>query len=203
MVPTGHGRGNATVRAYNRPIDCPYPEGSPMDDRKKMMQMLLPAAAAAGVILLVGVLVATSDWSTEPTGKEKAGTVDASGADMINVLPPLDAKEWVPKANGMKVWDVKEGEGQPCPRGAEVTIHYSGWLTDGARFDSSLDRGEPATFDLDGLIKGWQVGIPGMKPGGIRRLVIPPELGYGETGSPPRVPGGATLVFEVKLIAFR
>ena len=103
----------------------------------------------------------------------------------------------------MKVWDVKEGEGAACPAGAEVTIHYTGWLTDGTKFDSSRDRGEPATFPLGDLVKGWQEGIPGMKPGGIRRLSIPSEMGYGAGGRPPKIPGGATLIFEIKLIAFK
>ena len=79
-------------------------------------------------------------------------------------------------------------------------LFRSGWLTDekATKFDSSVDRGEKATFPLNRLIKGWQEGIPGMKPGGVRRLKIPAELAYGKDGR-PGIPGNATLVFEIEL----
>lgn len=116
-------------------------------------------------------------------------------------LPPLDAKEWKAVGDkGLKAWDVKEGKGDAVKAGAMVTIHYTGWTTDGKIFDSSVTRGEPATFPLGDLIKGWQEGIPGMKDGGVRRLMIPSDLGYGDRGSPPDIPGKATLVFEIELI---
>ncbi len=116
-------------------------------------------------------------------------------------LPALDAKEWkdVKDTDGMKMWDVKEGAGDAVQKGATVTIHYTGWLTDGTLFDSSVKRGKRATFPLDNLIKGWQVGIPGMKVGGVRRLLIPYQLAYGEAGRPPKIPAKATLVFEIEL----
>jgi len=124
--------------------------------------------------------------------------------EMIRVwsLPPLDAKEWkdVKGAEGMKAWDVKEGKGEPCPAGATVKINYTGWTTEGKIFDSSHKRGKPATFPLDNLIKGWQLGVPGMKPGGVRRLSIPYPLAYGEAGKPPVIPPKATLIFEMELI---
>ena len=101
----------------------------------------------------------------------------------------------------MKVWDVAEGAGEPCKPGATVTIHYTGWTKDGNIFDSSVKRGQAATFPLGNLIRGWQEGIPGMKPGGVRRLMIPPDWAYGERGSPPAIPPNAELVFEVKLIS--
>jgi len=118
-------------------------------------------------------------------------------------LPPLDAKEWkeVKDTGGMKTWDVKEGKGEAVKPGAEVTIHYTGWTTDGKIFDSSYNRFEPATFGLDGLIKGWQIGVPGMKPGGVRRMSIPYPLAYGEKGRPPTIPAKATLIFEIEVIA--
>ena len=114
--------------------------------------------------------------------------------------PKLDAKEWMKQKSGLEIWDVKEGKGEATKEGATVTIHYTGWLTDekGTVFDSSLDRGEKATFPLGNLIKGWQEGIPGMKPGGVRRLKIPFELAYGEAGR-GKIPPKATLVFEIEL----
>lgn len=165
-----------------------------------MLQVLLPAGAAAGVVLLIGVLVAVGDGGgTEGPGK----TVAAPTAPPF----PVDAPEWKPVDEaaypGLKMWDVKEGTGAPCPKGATVTIHYTGWTTDGKKFDSSKDRGQPAIFPLANLIPGWQAGVPGMKPGGVRRLLIPYKFGYGEAGSPPSIPPKATLLFEMELIDFK
>ena len=80
-----------------------------------------------------------------------------------------------------------------------VKVHYTGWLTNGTVFDSSVARGEPITFGLDGVVKGWQEGIPGMKVGGVRKLVIPPEKAYGSQ-SKEKIPANSTLVFEVELL---
>jgi FKBP-type peptidyl-prolyl cis-trans isomerase len=115
------------------------------------------------------------------------------------MLPKLDAKEWKKLDSGIEVWDVKEGEGEAVKKGGTVTVHYTGWLTNGKQFDSSVG-GKPATFPLDRVIKGWQEGIPGMKPGGTRRLKIPAELGYGKAGAGDDIPPNAVLVFEVQLI---
>jgi FKBP-type peptidyl-prolyl cis-trans isomerase len=125
----------------------------------------------------------------------------APADDKNQPRPPLDAKEWKKQKSGLEVWDVKEGKGAAVKPGAEVTIHYTGWLTDakGTVFDSSRG-GKPATFPLDNLIKGWQEGIPGMKPGGVRRLKIPASLGYGAKGAGGVIPPNATLVFEIELI---
>jgi FKBP-type peptidyl-prolyl cis-trans isomerase len=114
--------------------------------------------------------------------------------------PPLNAKEWKKQKSGLEIWDVKEGKGEAAKPSATVTIHYTGWLTDekATKFDSSVDRGEKATFDLDDLIKGWQEGIPGMKPGGVRRLKIPPDLAYGAKAK-AGIPANSTLVFEIEL----
>ena len=118
-------------------------------------------------------------------------------------VPALDDAGWKPQPNGMRVWDVTAGDGAECKPGATVTIHYTGWLTNGTKFDSSKDRGKPITFPLANLIQGWQVGVPGMKPGGVRRLEIPYQLGYGERGMPPTIPAKATLVFEIEMISSR
>lgn len=102
--------------------------------------------------------------------------------------------------DGLKIRDLKEGTGDAVKPGASVTVHYTGWTVNGNVFDSSKKTGNPVTFSLDGVVKGWGKGIPGMKPGGIRKLVIPAALGYGEQGSPPNIPAGATLIFEVELV---
>jgi peptidylprolyl isomerase len=116
------------------------------------------------------------------------------------MLPDLAAKEWKKLGTaGLEIWDVKEGEGEAVKAGAKVTVHYTGWLTNGKEFDSSVG-GQPVSFGLNQVIKGWTEGIPGMKPGGIRRLKIPAELGYGKAGAGSDIPPNAVLVFEVQLI---
>ena len=113
-------------------------------------------------------------------------------------MPALDAKEWKKLDNGMKVWDSKEGKGDAVIAGGTVTAHYTLWLTNGTLIQTSKD-GRPFTAPLKNLIKGWQVGMPGMKPGGVRRFVIPPELAYGKQDKGD-IPPNSTLVFEIELI---
>jgi hypothetical protein len=103
-------------------------------------------------------------------------------------------------ANNVIYYDVKEGTGAVVPKGAKIKVHYTGRLLNGTKFDSSRDRGQPADFPLGNLIKGWQEGIPGMKVGGRRKLIIPYQLGYGERGSPPSIPGKSTLVFDMEVL---
>ncbi len=103
---------------------------------------------------------------------------------------------------GLQIEDLVVGTGAEAQPGRHITVDYTGWLEDGTKFDSSIDRGQPYEFNLGegGVIQGWDQGIPGMKVGGMRKLTIPPELAYGEIGAGP-IPPNATLIFEVQLLA--
>ena len=105
-------------------------------------------------------------------------------------------------ASGLVIEDVVVGEGAEATAGQHVTVHYTGWLTDGTKFDSSLDRDEPFDFPLGArhVIAGWDEGVQGMKIGGTRKLTIPSDLGYGPRGAGGVIPPNATLVFEVELL---
>jgi FKBP-type peptidyl-prolyl cis-trans isomerase FkpA len=117
--------------------------------------------------------------------------------------PSKTTGKGVTTSSGLKYWDLKKGTGAVAKSGVSVKVHYTGWLTDGKKFDSSVDRKEPFDFKLGAgmVIKGWDEGVAGMKVGGKRQLRIPPDLGYGAPGSPGAIPPNATLVFDVELLA--
>lgn len=109
----------------------------------------------------------------------------------------------VKTASGLQYWDIKLGTGDVAKQGNHVRVHYTGWLTTGKKFDSSVDAGKPFDFRLGNgeVIKGWDEGVAGMKVGGKRQLRIPPELGYGANGTPGGpIPPNATLIFDVQLL---
>ena len=107
------------------------------------------------------------------------------------------------KIQGMKVDVLQEGAGDTAKSGDKVTVNYVGTLTDGTKFDSSIDRNQPFQFTLgqNSVIQGWELGVSGMKAGEKRRLTIPPELGYGAQGAGGVIPPNATLIFDVELIS--
>lgn len=105
-------------------------------------------------------------------------------------------------ASGLQIEEIKLGDGDSAAAGQFVSVHYTGWLTDGTKFDSSKDRNEPFDFPLGrrNVIAGWDEGVQGMRVGGVRKLTIPPQLGYGARGAGGVIPPNATLVFEVELL---
>jgi peptidylprolyl isomerase/FKBP-type peptidyl-prolyl cis-trans isomerase FkpA len=136
-----------------------------------------------------------------------AAATNQSAADAVSP-PPIGASIQPttpapqPGATELKKEDTKVGTGAEAVTGSTVSVHYTGWLTDGTKFDSSKDRGQPFSFQIGSgqVIKGWDQGVTGMKVGGIRKLTIPPELGYGARGAGGVIPPNATLVFEVELL---
>ncbi len=105
--------------------------------------------------------------------------------------------------SGLTIEEVVVGAGAEAVAGRKITVHYTGWLVDGKKFDSSKDRGDSFAFQLGAgrVIRGWDEGVQGMKVGGTRKLTIPPALGYGARGAGSVIPPNATLVFEVELLA--
>jgi FKBP-type peptidyl-prolyl cis-trans isomerase len=105
----------------------------------------------------------------------------------------------------LKIEDIKLGAGNEVKPGDTIIAHYTGWLEDGTKFDSSVDRKQPfeTKIGIGYVIKGWDMGIPGMKVGGKRKLTIPHELGYGKYGVEPDIPGFATLIFEIELLKIK
>jgi FKBP-type peptidyl-prolyl cis-trans isomerase len=156
------------------------------------MRVIASFFLAAGVFL--AAIANASVAAPEPKDKEKK-------VDKLK-RPDLKAKEWKKQDSGLELWDEKIGEGEAVKKGATVKVHYTGWLTDDKEtiFDSSVKRNEPIEFSLGQVIDGWKEGIPGMKPGGMRLLKIPPELAYGARGAGKDVPPNATLIFRVELL---
>jgi FKBP-type peptidyl-prolyl cis-trans isomerase FkpA len=150
----------------------------PMSNRSSEMKIF---RSVFGVFLLFGI---TAVCSGKPKGEaepQNEGTV---------------------KMEELKSTDKKVGQGKEAVAGKRVSVHYTGWLMDGTKFDSSKDRGQPFEFNLGAgqVIRGWDQGVQGMKVGGVRELVIPPSLGYGARGAGGVIPPNATLKFEVELL---
>ena len=126
---------------------------------------------------------------------------DAEAAENLDFFPELSTISWKEGPEGLRYTIVKAGEGAPAVAGAKVQVHYTGWLQDGTKFDSSRDRGEPFSFPLGAgrVVRGWDLGVEGMLPGEKRLLLIPPGLGYGSRGGGP-IPPDATLVFAVEYL---
>jgi FKBP-type peptidyl-prolyl cis-trans isomerase len=134
-------------------------------------------------------------------GCGKHGSQDQASS----ATPSVGNSNVITTSSGLQYQILKEGTGPVAQSGQQVSVHYTGWLTNGTKFDSSVDRGQPIQFPLGTgrVIKGWDEGVAGMKVGEKRKLTIPPSLGYGERGYPPVIPANSTLVFEVELMGIQ
>jgi FKBP-type peptidyl-prolyl cis-trans isomerase len=149
---------------------------------------------ALALIVAVALLAACANESDSGLVSGGGDTTDANCHE-----------EAITTDTGLGIQDTTCGEGAEAVTGKSVSVHYVGTLESGEQFDSSRDRGTPFEFALGSgqVIAGWDEGIQGMKVGGIRKLTIPPDLGYGAAGSPPVIPPNSTLIFEVELLAVR
>lgn len=144
--------------------------------------------------VMIAALACGSDKVTAPVTVETTVFAPALNVNLAGMIKT---------SSGLFYKDSVVGTGSTAGRGSAVTVNYTGWLPNGTKFDSSLDPGRgplPVTVGTGGVIAGWDEGLVGMKVGGWRKLVIPPELAYGAAGSPPAIPGNAVLVFNVQLV---
>jgi len=175
----------------------------------KALEAALKKSGGSATSCVLDLKTGKVEVTTFSAGKQHNLTVDAKSGEVLADLEvpafvfPGDpvSSAWTETPSGLKYFELKVGDGdQPAPT-SKVKVHYSGWLVDGKPFDSSVTRGQPAEFPLNGVIKGWTEGVGGMRVGGKRKLVLPYALAYGEGGRPPTIPPKAMLIFDVELLA--
>lgn len=164
------------------------------------------------LMLVAGLSLASFAFAGDPQSAQKTGQDQPTSKAEGDALPPRPNPNAIPVPTGevvnkqeleggLIIEDLKIGDGYEVKAGGAVVAHYHGTLKEGGKvFDSSFDRGEPVSFPLNGVIEGWQKGVPGMKIGGIRKLTIPAKMGYGERGAGATIPPNSDLVFTIQLV---
>jgi hypothetical protein len=167
------------------------------------MRRILALGILAVALVLVAACGNDEDEEVTPAVTPVPAVTPASTtAPDAGGPPPVSAQPTV-TASGLQIIEVEVGTGEEAQQGQTVSVHYTGWLADGTKFDSSLDRGQPLPFVLGvgEMIPGFDEGVAGMKVGGTRRLILPPDLAYGAEGRPPVIPPNAELTFDVQLVS--
>jgi FKBP-type peptidyl-prolyl cis-trans isomerase len=159
-----------------------------------MTKIVIIAAVFVVIVFAVAALAQTTAHKPAPAARPNT------------TAPTKVTGDGVKTASGLQYWDIRVGAGAEAKGGNHVKVHYTGWLTTGKKFDSSVDAHSPFDFTIGqgDVIKGWDEGVTGMKVGGKRQLRIPPELGYGASGTPGGpIPPNATLIFDIQLLGVK
>src|SRR5580658_464802 len=155
-----------------------------------MMKRLFSGAIIAGAVILLAAVAVAQPAAAKPKTPSTNAPTKVTG-------------DGLKTDSGLQYWEIRVGPGEVAKEGSHVRVHYTGWLTTGKKFDSSVDAGKPFDFTIGNgeVIKGWEEGVAGMKVGGKRQLRIPPALGYGAEGTPGGpIPPNATLIFDIRLL---
>jgi FKBP-type peptidyl-prolyl cis-trans isomerase len=166
-------------------------------NRGILIAIIVVVVAAIAIFVIRDYMSKTQAAATPTPASSSSGNYPIGTLD---TTPPTPSAAAVTTASGLVYEDLQVGTGAVAKAGDSVTVNYTGWLQDGTKFDSSIDRGQPSSFSLNGVIPGWSEGVQGMAVGGTRLLVIPPSLGYGSQAN-GSIPANSTLVFEVQLVS--
>ena len=171
-----------------------------MNSRRRSLCVL---ALVAGLALVATLAAACDDGDEEASPTPTPSATPLAPGTPVTGGPPAVSSEPTTTASGLKFIDIEVGSGASPQTGQTVVLTYTGWLAaDGTKFDASVDHGQPISFAIGTgkVIKGWDEGVASMKVGGKRRLIIPPDLAYGEAGYPGVIPANAELIFDVDLL---